>query len=122
MSNSVKNTTPPIMQHGTMAQLKADLGEGTYQHLLGLFVDELTQLNCKLKMAVEHQQFKDINDATHILKNTAALYGAERLSTSASLVYQLKSNQQYIAQTQQLIDIINDTLTEYKAHINSIAE
>ncbi|GGP75932.1 Hpt domain-containing protein [Shewanella ulleungensis] len=122
MSDATEITACPIMQQGTLNTLKSDLGTDTYQHLLSLFEQELTQLHAKLFIAVEQQQFQDINNATHILKNTAALYGAERLSASASLVYQLKSNQSYIAQTQQLIDIINDTLTEYKAHINSIAE
>ncbi|GGP37462.1 Hpt domain-containing protein [Shewanella saliphila] len=122
MSNATEITACPIMQLSTLNTLETDLGSDTYQHLLSLFEQELTELHAQLHIAAEQHQFQDINNATHILKNTAALYGADRLSACAASVYQLKSNQPYIAQTQQLIGIINETLTQYKAHINSIAE
>ncbi|MGB6135264.1 MAG: hypothetical protein WBG74_01640 [Shewanella sp.] len=122
MSQHTEFSAYPMMQLSTLDKLKSDLGSDTYQHLLVLFEQELKQLHADISAAVDNHAFQAINNATHILKNTAALYVAERLSQSASFVYQLNAEQSYIPATLTLINIIDATLIEYKVHISSIAE
>lgn len=122
MSEPTAITAYPIMQRSTLDNLLSDLGFETYQHLLNLFEQELIQLHLNLQTAVEQQLYQDINDVTHILKNTAALYGAERLSKSACLVYQIEIGQAFIPQTQQLIAILVETLNVFNVHIHSLVE
>jgi len=73
MSEPTAITAYPIMQRSTLDNLLSDLGFETYQHLLNLFEQELIQLHLKMQTAVEQQIYKDINNVTQTLKNTAAL-------------------------------------------------
>lgn len=110
------------MQRSTLEHLLSDLGFETYQHLLTLFEQELIQSHSTLQRALKEQQYQEINNVTHILKNTAALYGAERLSRSACLVYQIKIGQAFIPETRQLMAILVETLSVFKLHIDSLVE
>ena len=122
MPESTDVTTFVIIQFDILDQLHSDLGRETYTQLLGLFVIELTQLQHRLSVAINDQDHADILDTTHILKNTAALYGAQRLAFLANEVYSTQLGDEYLRQTIELMSVINLTLTNFTNYISTLAK
>ncbi len=67
-------------------QLYADLGTASASRLLGLFVDELNQMCERLAAARDSGNEAELLAVAHILKNSAALYGAQALADLAQQV------------------------------------
>ncbi|WP_027874651.1 response regulator [Spongiibacter marinus] len=66
-----------------LEQLYVDLGEESASRLLGLFVQELAQLRDRLLTARDRGDETEILAVAHILKNSAAMYGAASLAELA---------------------------------------
>lgn len=67
----------------TLATLYEDLGDATAQRLLGLFAKELGELSGRLVAVTPENGVSEISAISHILKNSAALYGAMELAALA---------------------------------------
>ena len=70
-----------ILDQVTLDTLQDDLGEATAKRLLGLFAKELAELSQRL--ASDPGNVDDVTAVSHILKNSAALYGATELANKA---------------------------------------
>ncbi len=71
-------------ESAVLEQLFSDLGNAAASRLLGLFVEELQQLTSRLRSAQASSDEEELLAVAHILKNSAALYGAEALAELAS--------------------------------------
>ncbi len=104
-----------LIDESVIENMKEDLGEDTCQILIGLFIEETASLFTDLKIAFEAMDLKAIESATHILKNSAVLYGATSVATKAKeindrlcLPSKLATSTDY-----QLIELIQTTLQAY---------
>jgi HPt (histidine-containing phosphotransfer) domain-containing protein len=73
-----------LIDESVIQQMRSDLGEATCHTLIGLFIDELTTSLDNLAKAFDMANLQRIEDITHILKNSAALYGAIAVATLAT--------------------------------------
>ncbi|NKI19357.1 response regulator [Spongiibacter sp. KMU-166] len=64
-------------------QMQSDLDAEVVDRLFGLFADELQALAARMAAALDHNDDKEVHAVVHILKNTAALYGAKELADLA---------------------------------------
>ncbi|MDC9496078.1 MULTISPECIES: Hpt domain-containing protein [unclassified Pseudoalteromonas] len=76
-----------ITQAHVLAQLEQDVGSLTLVRLVNLFINELEEMRVRLKNAVDEQDEDNIKDIMHVLKNSAALYGALTLAALASQLH-----------------------------------
>lgn len=98
-----------------------DLGIEVCQQLLQLFIVELEQMQQSLKQSVAEENIPQIISAVHILKNSAALYGANKL---AVLSEELHSNvtlapKDALQHTKTLISIAEQTRQEYQTQFTT---
>ena len=75
-----------ITQAHVLAQLEQDVGSLTLVRLVNLFINELEEMRVRLKNAIEQDE-DNIKDIMHVLKNSAALYGALTLAALASQLH-----------------------------------
>lgn len=66
-----------------VAKLIIDLGDEVGQRLLGLFVEELVQMSVRVTQALKNDDLEEFLAVSHILKNSASLYGATDLADFA---------------------------------------
>ncbi len=64
-------------------KLFADLGDEVGLRLLAMFVEELLQMSVRITEAMKSDNAEEYLAVSHILKNSAALYGAEELANFA---------------------------------------
>lgn len=76
-----------ITQVHVLAQLEQDVGSLTLVRLVNLFINELEEMRVRLKNAIDEQDEDNIKDIMHVLKNSAALYGALTLAALASQLH-----------------------------------
>ncbi len=76
-----------ITQAHVLAQLEQDVGSLTLVRLVNLFINELEEMRVRLKNAIDEQGEDNIKDIMHVLKNSAALYGALTLAALASQLH-----------------------------------
>ena len=76
-----------ITQAHVLAQLEQDVGSLTLVRLVNLFINELEEMRVRLKNAIDEQDEDNIKDIMHVLKNSAALYGALSLAALASQLH-----------------------------------
>lgn len=76
-----------ITQAHVLAQLEQDVGSLTLVRLVNLFITELEEMRLRLKQAIDEQDEDNIKDIMHVLKNSAALYGALTLAALASQLH-----------------------------------
>jgi HPt (histidine-containing phosphotransfer) domain-containing protein len=122
MSATTDLTALMLIKFKTLDTLRTDLGSETFIQLLGLFEVELVQMQQRFLESMNSQDHKDILDATHILKNTAALYGAQRLAFCANRLHSTKIGDDYLCQTQELIEVIELSLVTYQDYIGTLTE
>ena len=110
--------TLPLLDEIVIQTMSNDVGADTCQQLSLLFIRELEQLLQKISLAIEQQQVSDLIDAVHILKNSAALYGAARLASIAYEIHEDTSHTpaQLLQRSGVLVDIARQTLLLYQAH------
>ncbi|WP_445428905.1 Hpt domain-containing protein [Alishewanella sp. HL-SH05] len=108
----------PLLDESVIQTMSNDVGADTCQQLSLLFIHELEQLLQKISLAIEQQQVSDVIDAVHILKNSAALYGAARLAWIASEIHEDTSNTttELVQRSDDLVNIAQQTLFRYQAH------
>jgi HPt (histidine-containing phosphotransfer) domain-containing protein len=70
-----------------LTQLEKDVGLETITRLINLFIDELVVMTTELSNAIEKNDISKIKDITHVLKNSAALYGATPLAALATQLH-----------------------------------
>jgi CheY-like chemotaxis protein len=75
--------SPASIDTDVVAQLYADLGDEVGQKLIGMFVTELLQMQARISNALEDNNVDEYLAVAHILKNSAALYGAKKLASFA---------------------------------------
>lgn len=103
------------MDEKVIQQMIEDLDELTCHKLIGLFIDEMTMSLVDLENAFIAMDLKKIEEVTHKLKNSAALYGAMTVATMASEINdRLCSTSRFLRDTDnQLLDLIKQTLKLY---------
>lgn len=108
--------TIPLLDEGTIQAMSDDVGSDICWQLTHVFIRELQQLLQKIRIATEQQQTLDIIDAVHILKNSAALYGASRLAFISNELHEapLLTPTQRLQLTDNLIEIGHQTLLLYQ--------
>jgi len=109
-------TMNDLMDENVIQNMVSDLGEQTAYQLVGFFIDEIASFSIELESAFKSMNLQKIESITHILKNSAALYGATSLSAMAlSINNRLCTSLKHFSDTDiQLLDIINQTLKLYK--------
>ncbi len=93
-----------------VSQLFADLGDEVGTRLIGMFVEELVQMSVRISQALKNDDTEEYLAVAHILKNSAALYGANEL---ASFARQLNEN------TEQFADDLSAAATGLLERINA---
>jgi two-component system, phosphorelay protein LuxU len=76
-----------VSDHSVLMQLEQDVGMETLNQLIHLFVSELATLDQRLCDAIAQANTKEIQEVVHILKNSAALFGAMPLATLAEQLH-----------------------------------
>ncbi|AZN32166.1 Hpt domain-containing protein [Pseudoalteromonas sp. Xi13] len=76
-----------ITQSHVLAQLEQDVGSLTLVRLVNLFINELEEMLTRLDAAIEEKNVDKIKEIMHVLKNSAALYGAMTLAALASQLH-----------------------------------
>ena len=66
-----------------VAEMSGQFDATTVKRLFGLFVDELSVLSMRLTAAIDRTSAIEVLAVTHIMKNSASLYGARRLFSLA---------------------------------------
>lgn len=106
-----------------LVQLEKDVGIEVVAKLITLFVDELTTMKDEIQSAIDNKDTVKVKEITHVLKNSAALYGAVPLAALASELHD--SPPATIAKNLDLALIIlhelNKAHNAYQAIINNIA-
>ncbi|WP_025563346.1 Hpt domain-containing protein [Psychromonas sp. SP041] len=109
-----------LIDENVIEQMKDDLDDETCHKLIGLFIEETTSLLADLEKAFEVMDLPTIESVTHILKNSAALYGAVSVAIAAKDINdRLSSPSKMITrEDSQLLALINKTLKVYNSKYN----
>ena len=104
-----------LIDESVIQNMKDDLGEDTCHTLIGLFIEETTLLLADLENAFEVMDLQTIESATHILKNSAVLYGATSVAANAKEINDRLCLPSRISSCddKQLLEQIKTTLTAY---------
>lgn len=109
-----------LIDQSVIEQMTADLGKETCLTLINLFIDEMTTLNGKLITAFNPLNTEAISDITHIVKNSAALYGAMPLAAKANEInHKLTISHDPITASDYIIlSLMENTLLQYNEKYN----
>ena len=104
-----------LIDESVIQQMIADLGQTTCHTLIGLFIDELTTSLSDLENAFSTMNQSRIEEVTHILKNSAALYGAIAVASLATKINNKLciAKGQLIESDSKILAIIKQTLELY---------
>ncbi|WP_372761987.1 Hpt domain-containing protein [Pseudoalteromonas sp.] len=80
-----------ISDQRVLVQLAQDVGMETLETLIQLFIGELATLSARLSDAITHSNTKEIQQVVHVLKNSAALFGAMPLAILAEQLHGTQS-------------------------------
>lgn len=69
-----------ISDEEVLTDLRTHVGDETYLRLIGLFLAELERSRVGVNQAIMEKNTEQLHDIAHILKNSAALYGASSLA------------------------------------------
>lgn len=121
----VKNILLPnstVIEQSVLAQLEQDVGIETLAKLLQLFITELITLNSRLDEAITNTDVAQIIDVAHILKNSAALYGATPLALLSKQLHDAESLsvKQYLSSALLIQTSIKKTTGCYQGLANRI--
>ncbi|MEL0641085.1 Hpt domain-containing protein [Pseudoalteromonas aliena] len=87
MPISEKFVDKSITELNVLAQLEKDVGVEVLAKLIKLFIDELVTMREQIKIAIDNEDTVKIKEITHVLKNSAALYGAAPLAALATQLH-----------------------------------
>tara|TARA_R110001583_G_scaffold167935_2_gene320730 strand:+ start:5904 stop:6251 length:348 start_codon:yes stop_codon:yes gene_type:complete len=106
-----------LIDESVIEQMKDDLDDETCNKLIVLFIEETTSLLADLEKAFDVVDLTTIESVTHILKNSAALYGAVSVATVAKEINdRLSSPSKLItSEDSQLLALIKKTLKVYNS-------
>lgn len=112
-----KQKVARLIDDKAIQTISDDLGVEVCSQLLQLFMTELQQLLDEIRLAIEQQNATAILRAVHILKNSAALYGANTLAFIASEIHNdpTLSPPLFFLCSRDLINIAEQTLQQYQA-------
>jgi HPt (histidine-containing phosphotransfer) domain-containing protein len=111
-----------LIDENVINQMQADLGTKTCHMLINLFIDELTVGLADLEAAFKSDDKQKVEDITHILKNSCALYGAIAV---ASLAREINDrlcmlNGTFVDTDNLLLDLIRITLELFNKKYNLV--
>lgn len=114
---------PLVLDSNTLNAMISELGAEVCHQLLELFLVEQRELRSKLVRAIKYKDLEEIANITHILKNSAELYGAQTL---AQFSCQLHNNQDcplpwQIGIAEQIVALMDRTLEEYSEYASKLA-
>ncbi|WP_338363821.1 Hpt domain-containing protein [uncultured Pseudoalteromonas sp.] len=111
-----------ITQIHVLTQLEQDVGSVTLSRLVNLFIDELEEMKGRLENAIVEQDEENIKEIMHVLKNSAALYGALTLAALASQLhdYPPVTIEEKIHAAQNVHHNLEKTHAAYQVIANSI--
>ncbi|ETX09543.1 hypothetical protein MUS1_06835 [Marinomonas ushuaiensis DSM 15871] len=109
-----------LIDENIIQNMVKDLGEETSHKLLGFFIVELNESLISLENAFAISDVEKIESITHILKNSAALYGASSVATVSKEINDrlCKPPTQLYAEDNQLLGLISETLARYNKKYN----
>ncbi|MBA6289265.1 Hpt domain-containing protein [Colwellia sp. MB3u-4] len=109
-----------LIDQSIIKQMTTDLGQETCFRLVQLFIDEMTDLHSKLNSAFNSENTNAIGDITHIIKNSAALYGAMQLSDKATEINNRLTifNQPLVSSDNIILSLMANTLLQYNDKYN----
>ncbi|GEB69463.1 MULTISPECIES: Hpt domain-containing protein [Pseudoalteromonas] len=87
MPISEKFVDKSITELHVLAQLEKDVGIEVLAKLIKLFIDELVTMRDQIKTAIDNEDTVKVKEITHVLKNSAALYGAAPLAALATQLH-----------------------------------
>ena len=76
-----------ITELNVLTQLEKDVGINVLARLINLFIDELVTMANQLDTAITREDIIKIKEVMHVLKNSAALYGAAPLAALATQLH-----------------------------------
>ena len=76
-----------ITELNVLIQLEKDVGISVLARLVNLFIDELVTMANQLDTAISNADIIKIREIMHVLKNSAALYGAAPLAALATQLH-----------------------------------
>ncbi|MBH0029165.1 Hpt domain-containing protein [Pseudoalteromonas sp. SWN29] len=76
-----------ITELNVLTQLEKDVGTTVLARLINLFIDELVTMANQLDTAISSENIIKIKEVMHVLKNSAALYGASPLAALATQLH-----------------------------------
>ncbi|MGB1290842.1 MAG: Hpt domain-containing protein [Pseudoalteromonas sp.] len=112
-----------LIDHSVLMQLEQDVGIATLARLMQLFVTELINLHELLSDAIKKSNIEEIQHVVHILKNSAAQFGAMPLAILAQNLHDTEN----IPPEQQIIDAsivlksIEKSRLSYQELVNKLA-
>lgn len=111
-----------VTDHAVLAQLEQDVGIETLAKLIHLFISELNIMKTRLNDAITQSNIDEIQDVVHVLKNSAALYGAMPLAALARQLHdsEVISVQQHLSAALVIQQNIDKSRNAYQDLVNRI--
>lgn len=112
-----------VIDHSVVMQLEKDVGVATLARLMQLFITELTNLNERLSDAITKSNIDEIQGVVHILKNSAAQFGAMPLAILAKELHDSTSisTEQQLSAAFVVLQNIERSRLSYQNLVNKIA-
>lgn len=104
-----------VISRDKAQSLTADLGDESAKMLYGLFRQELIDLGGRLEQALSASDAGEINAVSHILKNSAAMYGAHQVADAARHLNEADN----IAMSEQL-ELTRDLVAYCQAAVSDV--
>ena len=112
-----------VIDHSVVMQLEKDVGVATLARLMQLFITELTNLNERLSDAITKSNIDEIQGVVHILKNSAAQFGAMPLAILAKELHDSTSisTEQQLSAAFVVLQNIEKSRLSYQELVNKLA-
>ena len=112
-----------LIDHSVLMQLEQDVGIATLARLMQLFVTELINLHELLSDAIKKSNIEEIQHVVHILKNSAAQFGAMPLAILAKELHDSTSisTEQQLSAAFVVLQNIEKSRLSYQELVNKLA-
>lgn len=112
-----------ITDFNVLIQLEKDVEISVLARLINLFIDELVTMVNQLDTAISNADIIKIKEVMHVLKNSAALYGAVFLAALATQLHDSPSSiiEENLHAALVIKHNLGKTLDAYQIISNSIA-
>lgn len=112
-----------VIDHSVLMQLEKDVGVATLARLMQLFITELTNLHERLSDAITKSNIDEIQGVVHILKNSAAQFGAMPLAMLSQKLHDTANitPEQQLSEASIVLQSIEKSRISYQNLVNKIA-